>query len=227
MAQTFVHAVALRRRRAASCGDTATVVGVASGAALVVMFAVEVPRGGPYVFGTTNDVLGAAYQLLTVPVLLELGRELPDTKVRQVLHPVTVGSAVVAATSGVLLVAQVLPFGPSTAVSIGAVVVQAGWMLTAGNQLLRRRGFPERTARWARRIGGLVLGSLVAVGVGLTLPEGSARTAALTVAAVPGGIVWLAWPIWFHLAARHLRNVADDVEARAVADDVEARAVAV
>lgn len=196
-----------RRRRAALCGDAAAVTGVTAGVALGLMFAIEVPTDGPFVFGTTNDVLGGLYQLLIIPVLVEVGKELPEGTVRRVLQPLTVAAAAAGAASSALLVARVLPFPASTAVSMVAIGVQAGWMVAAGSQLLRRESFPRRTARLAQLIGVGFLGGGATVALGYALPAGSVGRWGLFIAGgLPGAATWIGWPLWYHLVARHLRS---------------------
>ncbi|WP_448071271.1 hypothetical protein [Georgenia yuyongxinii] len=204
-AQAPPDGAAAARRRAAACADAAAGVGTTSALALGLMFAIEVPTDGPFVFGTTNDVLGAAFNVLVIPVYAELGAELPPGPTRRVLLPLTVGASVVGAASGALLVARVLPFGPSTALSTASIAVQATWMLVSNDRLLRRSDFPRRLGRLGRAIGAAQLLGGAVVGAGLALRRGSlGRRAAFVAGGVPGVAAWALWPAWFYLAARYL-----------------------
>ncbi|MFD1504261.1 hypothetical protein FE374_04240 [Georgenia yuyongxinii] len=206
---TGLRAGPLSRRRAATCADAAAGVGTTSGLALGLMFAIEVPTDGPFVFGATNDVLGAAFNLLVIPVYAELGSELPPGRTRDVLLPAAIGAGAVGAASGTLLVARVLPFAPSTALSTAAIAVQAVWMLVSNDRLLRRPDFPRRLGRLGRVIGAAQLLGGAVVGAGLALPRGSlGRRAAFVVGGLPGVAAWALWPAWFYLAARYLDQPA-------------------
>ncbi|TRW43241.1 hypothetical protein FJ693_18375, partial [Georgenia yuyongxinii] len=144
-----------------------------SGLALGLMFAIEVPTDGPFHFGLTNDVLGAAFNLLVIPVYTELGSELPPGPTRDLLLPAAIGAGAVGAASGALLVARVLPFAPSSALSTAAIAVQAVWMFVSNDRLLRRPDFPRRLGRLGRAIGAAQLLGGAVVGAGLALPRGS------------------------------------------------------
>jgi hypothetical protein len=195
------------RSRAAACARVATWTGTAGLVTLGVMFAVEVPRGGPFVFGTTNDVLGVVTNVLFLPVFAALGSELPAGPARDVLLPVTLAATVAGAASGALLVARALPFAPSTAVSVASIEVQAVWMLLTHQRLLRLPDFPAQLGRLGRAIGAAMLCGSVVAGLSQALPRDSRlRTATLVAGAVPGLASWLAWPTWLHLASRHLEG---------------------
>jgi len=194
----------VRRDLAARAADVAVPVDVAAIATLGLMFAIEVPKVGPFIFGTTNDALGAVHNVLLAPVVAEISGELPPGQARQVLAPLALASCVVGAASSALLVARVLPFRPSTALSMAANGVQAAWLLGVSGHL-RSRPTGRRAGDVARAIGiGTLAGGAVAA-VGALLPrESSARRAVLVAGAVPGSVAWLAWPLWLHFAARYL-----------------------
>ena len=193
------------RAGAARCARVAGGTATGGLVTLAVMFAVEVPKGGPFVFGTTNDALGVVSNVLFLPVFAHLGSELPAGPTRDVLLPATLGATVLGAVSGALLVARVLPFAPSTVLSMAAAETQAMWMLVAHDRLLRLPGFPRRLGRLGRAIGAAMLSGSLVAGLGLALPSGSlARRVAFIAGAVPGAAAWAAWPAWLHLAARYL-----------------------
>lgn len=195
------------RAQAARCARIATGTTTGGLAALAAMYAVEVPRGGPFIFGTTNDVLGVASNVLFVPVFARLGSDLPAGPTRDVLLAVSLGATAVGALSGALLVARVLPFAPSTVLSMAAAETQAVWMLAAHDLLLRRPGFPRPLGRLGRAIGAAMLSGSAVAAVGLAFPSGGvARRVAFITGAVPGVAGWVAWPVWLHLVARYLEG---------------------
>jgi prepilin signal peptidase PulO-like enzyme (type II secretory pathway) len=193
-----------RHELAATSAAVAVGVDVAAVATLGLMFAIEVPKGGPFIFGTANDALGAVHNVLLAPVVAQVSAELPPGPVRQVLVPVTLTSCAVGAASSALLVARVLPFPPSTALSIAAITVQSAWLLGVSGHL-RARPMGRRAGDVARAIGiGTLAGGAVAA-VGALLPRGSrARRVLLVAGGAPAAAAWVAWPAWFHLAARYL-----------------------
>jgi hypothetical protein len=194
------------RERAARCAGAAAGVGAAGAVSLALMFGVETPRGGPYVFGATNDVLGVAFDVLAIPVFAELSADLPDGPVRRLLAPAVLAASGTAAASGALLVARVLPFAPSTAVSVAGMEVQAAWLLLAGRQL-RDAGAPRDVGALGAAIGAGMLGGALVAGLGLLFPRTSAGRRVLFYAgAAPGALAWALWPLWFHRVARYLRS---------------------
>ena len=101
--------------------------------------------------------------------------------------------------NGPLLVLGVVPFETSSAISIGAGMVLAGWLLTA-NRWMRRRGTLRRSlARLGELVGATTLVAGAGAGLALALlPKGStAQVVALVLAGVPGILAWLATPVWF------------------------------
>lgn len=193
------------RTGAAAFAELDVVVDVGAIVTLAIMFAVEVPRGGPYRFGTANDALGAAHHALLAPVVVALARELPPGPARDVLTPVALASCAVGAASSALLVARVLPFRASTALSLVAMAGQGAWVWAAGGHL-RSRESSRALGELGRAIGaGTAVGAALA-GLGALLPHGRARRLVLVTAGVPAAAAWLAWPVWLHLAARHLRR---------------------
>jgi hypothetical protein len=113
---------ALARRCAYAAGG----LGGANLVTLGLLYAVEVPRNGPYVFGAINDFGGGLYFLASIPVLQQIHRRLDDeSPIGRAALGVVVGSSVAAAGSSFLLAFQKIPFAPSTAVTVGAILVQS------------------------------------------------------------------------------------------------------
>ncbi|QGF23246.1 hypothetical protein [Raineyella fluvialis] len=174
---------------------------------LAVMYAVEVPRGGPFVFGRLNDVAGGLFYAATIPVIIQVHRRLPATSAsRAGLTTVVVGSGA-AAVSGILLALQVIPFVPSTAVSMAGIVSQAAWAALTQHRLLRRPGYPPRLARVGRAIGVAMLAALPVVGLGFTLGRAPGLRAVVNVVGYGvGGLAYVSWPVWLFAVGRHLRG---------------------
>ncbi len=154
-------------RTTAALAYSAAAVGAVGVATLAAMYAVEVPKGGPFVFGTINDATGAVFNLLAIPVILQIHKRIPATPWSEPLKWVTVAACAAGATSSTLLVLKVLEFGPSTAISVTAIVIQGLWFLVANNNLLHvtdyptgarkawpvhRRRPPDRASRGRRRL---------------------------------------------------------------------------
>ena len=78
-------------RTAARAAYAAAGLGAVGAATLGAMFAVEVPRNGPYVFGTINDATGALFNLAAVPVILQVHRRLPRTRASEAAMTVQAG----------------------------------------------------------------------------------------------------------------------------------------
>src|SRR4029453_442821 len=102
----------------------AAAVGVAGVATLGAMYAVEVPRGGPYVFGTINDPTAAEFNVLVIPVILQIHRRVPPAPWTEPAKWIAVAACAAGAASSSLLVLRVLDFGPSTAISVASIVLQ-------------------------------------------------------------------------------------------------------
>ncbi|UVJ40214.1 hypothetical protein [Arthrobacter sp. CJ23] len=183
----------------------ASAVGAAGVATLGAMFALEVPRGGPFIFGTTNDALGGVFNLLVIPVILQVHRRLPETSWTAPLKWVVVAASVAGSASSFLLVFKVLDFVPSTIISVTAMTVQAIWFLVAHRELLKRGGFPKDLAKLGRFIGAALLIGLPIVGLGSVLPGPEVLRWTVTgIGAMLGAAGWVAWPYWYFRAGRHL-----------------------
>lgn len=184
---------------------TAAGLGAVAVASLAAMYAVEVPRGGPYVFGGINDFTGGLFFLATVPPILQIQRRLgPGPGARAGTAAVVVFSAA-AAASGILLSLHAIDFGPSTAVSVAGIVAQAAWVALANQRLLRHPRYPHRLAVAGRAIGLGMLAALPIVGAGYLAGGAPALQVTLyAVGGILGGAAYLAWPVWLFMAGRQL-----------------------
>ncbi|MBP2267448.1 hypothetical protein J3A64_002912 [Pseudarthrobacter sp. PvP004] len=192
-------------RAASVLAYSAAAVGVAGVLTLGAMYAVEVPRGGPFVFGAINDATGAVFNVLVIPVIMQVHKRLPKAPWTEPLKWVTVAACAAGATSSALLVLKVLDFEPSTAVSVAAIVIQGVWFLMANNKLLHVEDYPKVLAKLGRFIGGALLLGLPVAGLGFLLPGPEwLRYAVMGVGFIAGASSWAAWPYWYFKAGRFL-----------------------
>jgi hypothetical protein len=192
-------------RTAARFAYAAAGLGAVGVATLGAMFAVEVPRNGPYVFGTINDATGALFNLAAIPVVLQVHRRLPRTVASEAGKWVVTASCAAGSASSFLLVSRQLDFKSSTAISVAAMTVQAGWFLLAHRALLASGGYPKNLARLGQAIGGSLLVALPVAG--LTAVEQLPRWVRYGVGGAGvavGAAAWVAWPYWYFLAGRQL-----------------------
>jgi hypothetical protein len=169
------------------------------------MYAIEVPRNGPYLFGAINDFGGGLYFLTSIPVIWQVHRRLDDGPLSRTALWTVVGSSVAAAGSSFLLAFKVIPFAPSTAVTVGAILVQSVWVTVVNAKLLRRGGWPKRLARLGRGAGNAMLAGLPILSLGFLASHGSVlRYALFAIGGSLGGAAWISWPVWYLLVGRSL-----------------------
>ena len=144
-------------RTAAKFAYSAAGLGVVGVATLGAMFALEVPKNGPYVFGTINDATGGVFQLAVIPVLVQVHRRLRRTPGSEAAKWLVIAASGAGSASSFLLVAKKLDFTVSTGISMGAMVVQAGWFLLAHRALLKTGGYPRDLANLGQLIGGALV----------------------------------------------------------------------
>jgi hypothetical protein len=201
---------------AAWCAYAAAGLGGANLVTLGLLYAVEVPRNGPYVFGAINDFGGGLYFLSCIPVLQELSRRLDDDgPVSRAALATVVGSSAVAAGSSFLLAFSKIPFAPSTAVTVGAILVQSVWLTAVSGRLARRGHWPKGLARLGRGAGLAMLAGLPVFALGYLAPTGSAlRKALFAVGGTLSGAAWVSWPVWYLLVGRTLAAERDGTTER-------------
>lgn len=191
-------------------GYTAAGLGIVAVAALGAMYAVEVPRGGPYVFGGINDFTGGLFFLAAIPPIIQVHRRLGDGPWSRTALAATVAGSAAAAASGVLISFHVIPFGPSSAVSMIGIFGQALWAAMANHKLAGRPRYPHQLALWGRGIGLGMLVALPIVGVGYA--AGGLPALQITLYAVGGaigGAAYLGWPLWLFAVGRRLAGRAE------------------
>jgi hypothetical protein len=183
---------------------------LASGAFLIVMF-VSLARGGSAApWGPINDLLSAAGNVLLAILVPRISRGAARTARERGFVRLIAGTCLVAAASGVLLVAQVLPFEPSTAISMVAITLQAAWMAWLNTAWSRDPRMPRSIWRTGGGVGYGLAAGLALTGASFLFPWGSTAAKTLLYPGVAiGGALWLAWPLWFVLLGRHLRPAPD------------------
>ncbi|MEJ1180558.1 MULTISPECIES: hypothetical protein [unclassified Pseudarthrobacter] len=194
-------------RTAATFAYAAAGLGVVGVATLGAMYAIEVPKNGPFIFGTINDATGGVFNLVIIPVVVQVHRRLRRTPGSETAKWVVIIASGAGAASSFLLVFKKLDFTVSTGISVGAMTVQAAWFLLANRALLKTGGYPRDLARLGQFIGGALLAALPVAGVTVVgrAPKwfrwgiGGAGIAV-------GAAAWAAWPYWYFLAARHLSH---------------------
>ncbi|WP_066286686.1 hypothetical protein [Arthrobacter sp. B6] len=191
-------------RTASRFAYAAAVTGAIGVVTLGAMYAVEVPRGGPYVFGTINDATGAVFNVLVIPVILQVHRRVPPAPGTEPMKWITVSACAAGAASSALLVFKVLDFNSSTAISIAAITVQGAWFFLIHGRLRKVEEYPRSLSRLGRFIGGAMLVGLPAAGAGYALqgPEWL-RMALMGAGITVGAAAWLAWPYWYFRAGQY------------------------
>jgi len=199
-------------RTAARFAYAAAGVGGAGAATLGLMFAIEVPRNGPFVFGRINDICGGIFNLAVIPVIFQVQRHLEETRLEPTRRTkaagwLVVGLSAAGSASSFLLVLEKLDFAPSTGISVAAIIAQAAWFLEVHRRLLKTEAYPRKLAKLGRFIGGAVLVALPMAGIGFSgqVPPWLRWSAGGT-GVVLGSAAWLAWPCWYFLAGRHLSH---------------------
>src|SRR5918997_3100198 len=189
--------------RAGRFAYVAAGLGGANLVTLGLMYAIEVPRNGPYRFGAINDFGSGLYFLSSIPVLWQIHRRLDDGPGSRAAIRAVLGSSVAAAGSSFLLAFHRIPFAPSTAVTVGTILVQSVWLTAVSTRLGRRGGWPKYLARLGQGAGVAMLAGLPILSLGYLAPSGSAfRKALFAVGGALSGAAWVSWPVWYLLVGR-------------------------
>ena len=192
------------------CGDWSVALGVinlVSGAFLAVMFASLATGGSASPWGPINALLSAFGNVILACLVPHLSRRAArSARARGFVRAIMVAS-LAAAASGFLLVAGVLPFEPSTVVSMVAIVAQCVWMIWLNRHWLRDPALPRMIPLAGLGFGGVLLGAFALAGASFLLPSGSLPANLLLYPGVVlGGLAWLLWPTWYILLGQHLRR---------------------
>lgn len=194
-------------RSAARFAYAAAGLGVVGLATLGAMYAIEVPKDGPYIFGTINDATGGVFNLVIIPVVVQVHRRLHRTPGSDAALWLVVAASGAGAASSFLLVFKKLDFTVSTGISVGAMMVQAAWFLLANRSLKETAGYPRDLAKLGQFIGGAVLAALPVAGLAAIEQAPTwIRWGVGGIGIAVGASAWLAWPYWYFRAARHLSH---------------------
>lgn len=181
------------------------IVTFASGGFLVAMFAALASGHSAAPWGPINDGLGALSNLVLAAAIPMLSRRAVRRRWERMLVRATSGVSVVAAVSAALLVAQVLAFAPSTAISMIAIVLQMLWLLWLNRRYAKDPEVPVPVHRFGSIVAVTLLVGIALVGASFVFPWGSPAAYALLIpGVVGGGIAWLGWPAWYLLLGRYL-----------------------
>ena len=204
----------IRIGRLAELGAVVGVVGLVS---LGLMFAIEVPRGGPFVFGPINDMCGAAFNALLIPVALRVARDAGDDGWFGLATRVAIASAVAGTILPLLLVGGILPFEVQSPLVVACIELQSIWLIALGGRLRRVAG-RERLGRLSRLVGSSFVAGSALFAAGFAAPDGSPLRLAAWIA---GGVIgvggYVGWPYWFHAVGRALRTPASTARATGLA----------
>jgi hypothetical protein len=194
--------------QAARVAYVAAGLGGANLVTLGLMYAIEVPRNGPYYFGAINDFGSGLYFLSSIPVLWQIHRRLDDGPASRTALWTIVGSSVAAAGSSFLLAFHVIPFAPSTAVTVGTILIQSVWVTVVNAKLLRRGGWPKRLARLGRGAGIAMLAGLPILSLGFLASP--LRYALFALGGTLSCAAWIGWPVWYLLIGRSLSQAGTE-----------------
>jgi MFS family permease len=192
-------------RRPAAFAYAAGITGTLANLLLIAFFAVQFgDPEQPVSFGTANDVVGSLASALMIPVAVALSSHLPVTAAARRAQTAGVAAMAASAVVGPLLVTGALPFEVSTAISIGALLVLAGWLVAVSRWLRRSQAVPARVARLGELSGLAFATGAAVVALGVPLPWMSVHQLVIFgVGAGVGSAAFLAIPIWFLLLGRH------------------------
>ncbi|SDB87098.1 hypothetical protein GA0111570_105294 [Raineyella antarctica] len=185
-------------------------IGVVSTAALGAMYAVEVPRGGPYRFGAVNDFTGGLFFATTIPAIIQVHRRLPRSRASRIGLASVVTASGAASASGILLALKLIPFVPSTVVTMAGIISQAAWVALTQHLLLRHPGYPTGLARTGRGIGVTMVAALPVVAAGYAAQSAPGLQKVLYgVGGGVGAVAYIGWPLWLFALGRNLRQESD------------------
>ncbi len=183
------------------------VIFLVAGGFLIVMFVSLAQGGSAAPWGPINDVLAAVGNILLTLVVPRISRNAARSALARGFVRTTAVASLVSAVSSLLLVAGVLAFEPSTAISMVAIVLQCAWMIWLSRTWVRDPQVPTSIWRLGLTTGLALLAGMVLVGASLLLPFGLTAANLLLIPGVAcGGVAWLAWPVWYVLLGRHLRR---------------------
>jgi hypothetical protein len=174
----------------------------------VLMFLVEVPLNGPYLFGRTYDVLFAVSSVLSVFLIAHLGGKVKGSAGLRAVGLLVSVVLLAAAVSLVLLAVRSLNVWVAVPIAIGAVFLHGGWMFWANRRLGAEGYFPRLLSAWGWLTGaGLMIGLVIgAVGIVALPPLTIPQLLVLGLGIFLAGGIWVAWPVWYLMLGARLRK---------------------
>jgi hypothetical protein len=191
-------------RRAGAFAYAAGAVGIITFTALGLMYGVEMSRPGPRLFGPISDIGSGLFNLLAIPVIIQLHKHLPASQWRGPGLALVVVLSVAGAIGSFLLVAKVLGFTVATTAATLALAAQAVWLVAAHTKLLKRGGYPMRLAKLGRFVGAAFLAGAAIVAFGFLVPGGWMQWTVFGIGGLIGLTGWVGMPFWFLMAGRRL-----------------------
>jgi hypothetical protein len=110
----------------------------------------------------------------------------------------------------------VISFPPSTAVTVGAILVQSIWVTVVNAKLLRRGGWPKRLARLGRGAGIAMLAGLSILSLGFLASGSALRYGLFALGGTLAGAAWIGWPVWYLLVGRSLSRAGEQSAPRSL-----------
>lgn len=185
--------------------------GLVAGGTLLLFFALAAPfddNPSPWDWlGAANDLSGALQSAALVPVALALRSRMPESGTVATWTTIGIPAMGIGSALGVALVLGLVPFAVQAPLVTACFFLQFGWMFAVSRAGRQTGALPTSVAR-----AGTLTGLALAVGVALAvpavlLPLGSTAQYLLGgMAAVPGMVAWLGFPVWTVLLARSLRD---------------------
>lgn len=176
-----------------------------SGLFLLLMFISLALGGRADPWGPINDLLSGIANLLLAALIPVISRRAAGGRWERVGMWLTAGASVVGSAASFLLVAGVMPFEQSTAVSIAVILLQVLWMLWLNLRFRTDPGVPRPVSTFGLAFAGSMLTGLVAFSLSfLTAADNWLHTALQGLGGAVAGVAWLSWPLWFILLGRHL-----------------------
>ena len=184
------------------------IAGVIANVFLVLLYVVFQPWQEEYAgssgwFGMANDSLVAVQFATLLPVVRGLGDRMPsDPRVRAWTRVGLTAAAAVVALQ-VLLVARIIPFEVQVIPVTLCIIVLFFWVGAISHAGERMHTLPKVLSRFGRFLSlGLPIGAGVFV-VGVVVSwAANLGSSAWVIAALPGFVVWLLFPVWVLLLSR-------------------------
>jgi hypothetical protein len=173
---------------------------------LILMFLLEVPMNGPYVFGRTYGVLFAIGSVLSVVLITHLSGKVKSSTGVRVVGVLACAALLAAAVALAMLALGLAAVSITVPLAVAAMFLHGAWMLWANRRLGADGVFPGLLSVWGWVTGAALVLGLVIAAVGVILPRLTiAQLLVLGLGIFIAGGVWLVWPIWYVMLGSRLR----------------------